>query len=408
MCESGGESTEVQALLDAVDGLLARPCGERSTEELKTEMLVLRGALNRLELGFARLAGELDAQLQAAYMAGEDMDWEDEQGVVFWLRHEARMSWRAAASAVRVGRMATQLPESTVALEERRIGFAHLGLLADVAYEASLSDTAAPFDEQPLLRKAETQTVTRFRRDCAHARHVSDAEAFLREEVRGTEERSLELQPGPGGLFLTGWLDGPGGASLRAALEPLARRQGREDDRERKRRLADALVELASHRQRAELQVTATMETLLGLKGAPAGELEFSPPVAAATVQRLACDAAISRVILGPESAVIDVGRVVRMPNAATRRALKVRDGGCVWPGCERSVSWTVPHHLIHWVHGGKTELDNLVLLCHRHHWLVHEGGWQLVRGRDRGVSAVPPVPDYFRQARAPDAVAAA
>jgi HNH endonuclease len=57
-----------------------------------------------------------------------------------------------------------------------------------------------------------------------------------------------------------------------------------------------------------------------------------------------------------------------------------VRDGGCVADGCDRPASWTDAHHLTHWLAGGETSLDNLVLLCRVHHRAVHEGGWQLER----------------------------
>ena len=75
--------------------------------------------------------------------------------------------------------------------------------------------------------------------------------------------------------------------------------------------------------------------------------------VPAATVQRLACDASVRRVLLGPDSAVIDVGRALRVPSGAARAALRVRDGGCVWPGCDRPSSWTNAHDIIHWSDGG-------------------------------------------------------
>jgi HNH endonuclease len=60
-------------------------------------------------------------------------------------------------------------------------------------------------------------------------------------------------------------------------------------------------------------------------------------------------------------------------------------------------------HHITRWRQGGATELDNLVLLCHRHHWMVHEGGWELIR-RDYGaMTAIAPMPAVERRARAPD-----
>ncbi|MGH7686432.1 MAG: DUF222 domain-containing protein, partial [Candidatus Dormibacteria bacterium] len=143
---------------------------------------------------------------------------------------------------------------------------------------------------------------------------------------------------------------------------------------------------------RPHLQVTATLETLRGLRGSPAGEMEFGGPVPSATVQRLACDAAVVRVLLDAESAVIDVGRARRTAPPATLRALRIRDGGCVWPGCERSVTWTTAHHVLEWAaHQGGTNTDSMVLLCYRHHWLVHEGSWQIAR-TEEGVITVPPL----------------
>jgi hypothetical protein len=218
------------------------------------------------------------------------------------------------------------------------------------------------------------------------------------------EARTLELKPAAGGaLFLRGFLDCEGGATLRTALEPLARRGGEDDLRHRDRRLADALVELAGHAldsgalpqssgQRAHLQVTAALGTLSGLDGSPAGELEWGGPIAAETVRRLGRDAAIARVLFDTESAVLDVGRARRVPAAATRRALQARDRGCVWPGCDRPASWSQAHHLRHWAQGGSTDLDNLVTICRAHHWKVHEGGWRLIRS-DEGMVVLPPVP---------------
>src|SRR5438309_2165340 len=103
-------------------------------------------------------------------------------------------------------------------------------------------------DDLVQLRQAEKHSVGRFRKDCAHARHAADAEGYLAEQVDLVEARSLEFLPrGDGALILKGFLDAEGGATLRTALEPLARRMDAADDRERERRLADALVELAGH-----------------------------------------------------------------------------------------------------------------------------------------------------------------
>jgi hypothetical protein len=88
----------------------------------------------------------------------------------------------------------------------------------------------------------------------------------------------------------------------------------------------------------------------------------------------MACDAVISRVVTDGPSQVLDVGRATPVPNPATRKALEVRDGGCVAPGCDRPPEWCDAHHIVHWTRGGSTSLDNLELRCRRHHRAIHEG----------------------------------
>ena len=91
------------------------------------------------------------------------------------------------------------------------------------------------------------------------------------------------------------------------------------------------------------LQVTITLDTLLQRAGSPAADLEFSPPISSAggpaTESRegvLACDCNVTRILLGSDSGVIDVGRSKRVISPAQKRALNVRDKGCRFPGCDR------------------------------------------------------------------------
>jgi hypothetical protein len=87
----------------------------------------------------------------------------------------------------------------------------------------------------------------------------------------------------------------------------------------------------------------------------------------------------------------LEVGRTTRTVALAQRNALVVRDGGCVFPGCDRPQDWCEAHHLRHWLHGGPTDLANLALLCRAHHRAVHEGGWRLGRDPDGRFTATPP-----------------
>jgi hypothetical protein len=327
------------------------------------------------------------------------------------------MSSGAAADRVFVGTHLAQLPASTAAVEEGKIGFAHLSPIGRTAEALSYSDTATkPFDEAPLLNKAQESSVGKLWYHCNHLRHMADAKGYARTELDAIEGRRLKLSSCEDGtLLIDGWLDSAGGATLRTALEPLARLSGAGDDRSRERRLADALVELAGHAldtgqvpqqasQRTHLQVTATLETLRSLPGCAAGDLEFSLPISAKAVERLACDSTLTRVVLGSDSVVIDVGRAKRVVPGATRKALNTRDNSCRWPGCDRPASWSAAHHLVHWTKGGNTDMANLVLLCYRHHVMAHEGGWQLVQTDEGRLLTIPPLPPGVKFAsRAPE-----
>jgi hypothetical protein len=130
--------------------------------------------------------------------------------------------------------------------------------------------------------------------------------------------------------------------------------------------------------------------------------MEFSLPISAKAVERLACDCSVTRILLDSDSMVIDVGRARRTVSGPKRKALNVRDKHCVWPGCDRPPTYTSAHHLVHWARGGSDELSNLALLCYRHHWNVHEGNWQIVRTDDGHFITVPPPTGFEQLPRGP------
>ena len=107
-------------------------------------------------------------------------------------------------------------------------------------------------------------------------------------------------------------------------------------------------------------------------EGAPV--LEEGPSLALETAERLACDASIVEIV-EREGVPLSVGRKMRTIPSSIRRALQSRDRRCRFPGCENR-RFLHAHHIRHWAHGGETKLDNLVLLCSRHHRFLHEGGY--------------------------------
>jgi hypothetical protein len=140
---------------------------------------------------------------------------------------------------------------------------------------------------------------------------------------------------------------------------------------------------------RTTLIIKATAETLAGIDGAPAGQLEWGGTIPSETVRRLGCDAAITRII-GRSELEYETTRAARTIPPATRRALVARDGHCVFPGCDRPAPWCDGHHLVFWADGGPTKVDNLGLVCGAHHRMVHEEGWTLLRKDGRWITKPP------------------
>jgi Domain of unknown function (DUF222) len=95
-------------------------------------------------------------------------------------------------------------------------------------------------------------------------------------------------------------------------------------------------------------------------------------------VRRLCCDATISRVVMNGTE-IIDFGRSERLAPKALFAVLALNDRTCRYPGCDRKPSWCHAHHVHHWEDGGETKFEILVLLCSRHHHLIHKPGWALV-----------------------------
>jgi hypothetical protein len=370
----------------------------RAGEEIGAELIRRRQEIDQKELEFSCLA--------AQFAQTDEYDWQGFESPHAWLKANCHMSGGAAAARICVGQQVEHIAQSSAAMAAGEIGFAHFALIAQTA--AAVGER---FDQTTLLRQARRLTISGFQDACYHARHAADPKGCAAEEAQSVEARSLKLASGDDGtVFISGYLDKVGGAAVRIALEPLAKRTGKGDDRARDTRMADALVDLSMRAldnglvpQRAHLQVTASLETLLGLPGAPGANMEFSLPISAKAVERLACDCAVTRIILGSDSTVIDVGRAKRTISGPQRKALKVRDGGCTWPGCDRPVSMTEGHHVVHWIHNGPGNLPNLTLLCYRHHWMVHEGGWQIVRTDDGRMLTIPPLTGFEPRPRGPD-----
>ncbi len=128
-----------------------------------------------------------------------------------------------------------------------------------------------------------------------------------------------------------------------------------------------------SRAERYQVVLHVEPETLRADGEPGMSELEDGTRFSAENSRRLACDTSVVEVVKRPDGSVLDVGRRRRTIPPALRRALEARDRGCRFPGC--GLRFADAHHIEHWADGGGTSLKNTVLLCRRHHRLVHEEG---------------------------------
>jgi hypothetical protein len=203
-----------------------------------------------------------------------------------------------------------------------------------------------------------------------------------------------------GWMHLTGTIDPETAEELDALLGALAKPDGSADDRHPTQRLGDAFCDVIHHaidapdpptRGGEKPHLNATMDYAHLLAGVGVATMEGGAPLPAAAARRIACDCGIVPVVMGGGSVPLDVGRTRRLVTTKQRVALNIRDRGCAFPHCARPARWADAHHITHWLDGGPTDLTNLVLLCRRHHRMIHHSEWK-VRMSDIGLPEfIPP-----------------
>ncbi|TFV91946.1 HNH endonuclease [Blastococcus sp. CT_GayMR20] len=188
-----------------------------------------------------------------------------------------------------------------------------------------------------------------------------------------TEDRSLRLfMHADGSVSGRFELDAVGGQKVQAALESIVQaNRPAQDPRSRAQQLGDAFVQLADNAlATGELPVLRTVKPHVVVTipladpvdpttGPGAGTTGFGVDISAARARWLACDGTITRVVVGPEGQPLELGRSHRVVPPSLRRAVEVRDHTCVFAGCAAPSHWCDVHHLIHWINGGETSLDN-------------------------------------------------
>ncbi len=195
--------------------------------------------------------------------------------------------------------------------------------------------------------------------------------------------------------------DAEGRAVIEAAIGPLSAPvpgpDGEPDPRTATRRRAEALVGMLRRATEAGEKVPSVAKTQLMLTiratdlvaGSNAaevlGSLDTGLLLGTETARKLACDAAITPVVLDEEQNLLHLGRTRRLFTPTQLKALWCRDRHCTYPGCDTPAHWCDAHHVVHWVDGGPTDLDNAALLCGFHHTLVHQRRLTATLTRSRG-----------------------
>jgi hypothetical protein len=270
---------------------------------------------------------------------------------------------------------------------------------------------ASPFDPDLLCATPEAMVAEY----CAHAsfkdlrRHLDELWASIAEETELFDElgeqslQRLELTPQGNGMWaLEGTLSDTTGRLLDKYLKtacPPPRQEDTETGSEEEgggllpaqaNRNAEALHQLLAgygsspqaatrHGHTATLDLVVDIETLQGKDTGRLPLLE-GQPISVARARLLACEGLIIPSVFNYTTGeAVELGRALRLPNAALRRKLELEQPeGCAWHGCDRPVAWTEAHHIQHWADGGETAAENLILLCRFHHGRIHTTGWSV------------------------------
>src|SRR5438874_8956747 len=320
------------------------------------------------------------------------------QSACTWVANTCQISPTAAADRLCVGEQLESMPKVAEALSSGEIGYQAASVICHL--QKHVSEIEARIDEEMWIDNARRFSIKDLSGIAASTWHAVNPEGFCLDVEENFERRQLFISETAGMYRVDGWLDPEAGAALKSAVEALAKPLGADDARTPRQRRADALTELTYHAMEAgtmprrngarpHIDVNTTIEGLKGRLGGGASGLQNGMAISSKTVQRLACDGALSRIVKA-DSVVVDVGRATRAVSPAQWRALKARHRTCAAPGCDRPINWTSPHHIEFWSRGGKGNLPNLLPLCYFHHRLVHEGGWQVVKV-GKGVKFIPP-----------------
>ena len=383
-------------LRSALDGLADVDFGELSDSALLALVAEWSTAVNRMT-----------AALTSAVRAADRREAHAADGAASmkaWLRGICHLAPGEATAIVSTGRRLEQLPATAETFAGGEITATHARVITRALTPsriAKAADAGIELAETDRILAGVARATTPEETAQAVARWVAGVDPDGALDDAADVRRRFSMATGLNGrVHVRGELDPVGGEYLHTALAALMngdRTAG--DRRSHAERQGEALVALARgaldggslpdvRGERPHVRVTIDWQSLCaarGTVGVAGGDLGWAGPITPETARRLACDASVARIITGPDGLPLDVGRAQRTASAAIRRAVVLRDGHCVFAGCDAPPEWCDVHHVVHWAFGGPTSCDNGALLCERHHTSCHEGGFTVHRDPGTG-----------------------
>ena len=318
-----------------------------------------------------------------------------------WLNFKCGMGMNAARERVRVARALAELPKISAAFEAGTVSYSKVRAMTRVAtpenedFLLHIARHGTAYHVETLVRKyrrvqrqrdVDTANAIHVTRELTyywdedgalvfHGRLPAEQGAAILKALEMQMEKRFQEERTPGDVHTDKTsLAAPGPVHTDVSAETS---QGPEARSPVAARRADALAEIAETYMNSApvANNTADRYQVVVHVSEESTYLDSGPHVSAETSRRLGCDCNVIRIKESAQGEPLSIGRRSRLVPPAIRRALRLRDDGCRFPGCTRR-HFIDAHHIEHWSEGGETSLDNLVQLCREHHRLVHEGGF--------------------------------
>ena len=354
-------------------------------DELMAAALLIERARRTLDAASARVLGELDAR--------GTTDRAEGMRTPRWLAHHAGLSAASAAARVKVGRaLRTTLRDVGPLFDRGRIGFDHAKALADAA-NPRIADRFAPV-ARLFAETTDGIVFEQWRAELHGAAQLLDedgahdpAEDLARNRLTkaDTIEETYLLKAqlvGADGLLVHQTIDAVADELFRrcSADEQLAAVDLRTPARTTLEALA--LVEICRRAMAVDLdssrQPLTDVTLVVDAQEPDAAHTPGGVRLQDGSTRHLLCDARLLPLVVDGLGVPLDLARASRLARPGQRRAMAVRDGGCVFPGCALPGSWCDAHHLDEWGGGGHSDVARMASLCRHHHGVVHRTGWQM------------------------------